>query len=178
MDETGEIPDDGKLKAELKSRERYTDLHSQSSQRVLGELAEAFNGWFGKRQNGDDRARPPGYRKNGDAHPRSTVSFKAAGFKHDVQFTRVHPSKGRNLKEHRSDFILCEYQTRPDVDLPEYQTRPDVDLPEWDIQQVRAVYKRDEWRLQFVCRTTIDPEPPGDEVAGVDLGICNFAAVS
>ena len=65
-DETGEIPDDGELKAELKSHERYTDLHSQSSQRVLEELAEAFNGWFSKRRNGDDRARPPGYRKNGD----------------------------------------------------------------------------------------------------------------
>jgi transposase len=95
------------------------------------------------------------------------VSFKAAGFKHDAQFTRVRLSKGRNLKQRRSDFILCEYQTRPDVDLTEF-----------DIQQVRAVYKRDEWRLQFVCRTTIDPERPGEDVAGVDLGICNFAAVS
>jgi len=68
-DETGEIPDDGELKAELKGHERYTDLHSQSSQRVLEELAEAFNGWFSKRRNGDNRARPPGYRKNGDSHP-------------------------------------------------------------------------------------------------------------
>jgi putative transposase len=45
-DETGEIPDDG----ELKGHERYTDLHSQSSQRVLEKLAEAFNGWFAKRR--------------------------------------------------------------------------------------------------------------------------------
>jgi putative transposase len=72
-DETGEIPDDGELKSELKSHERYTDLHSQSSQRVLEELAEAFNGWFAKRRNGDDKTNPPGYRKNGDAPPRSTV---------------------------------------------------------------------------------------------------------
>ena len=63
-DETGEIPDDGELKSELKDHERYTDLHSQSSQRVLEELAEAFNGWFGKRRNGDDRARPHCYRNN------------------------------------------------------------------------------------------------------------------
>ncbi len=34
------------------------------------------------------------------------------------------------------------------------------------------------WRLHFVCRYEIDPEPPGDGVAGVDLGISNFAAVS
>ncbi|WP_227379411.1 RNA-guided endonuclease InsQ/TnpB family protein [Haladaptatus halobius] len=165
-DTTGEIPDDGELKAELKGHERYTDLHSQSSQRVLEELAEAFTGWVTKRRNGDNRCRPPGFRKHGDSHPRSTVSFKAAGFKHDTQYQRVRLSKGRNLKEHRSDFILCEYQTRPDIDLTE-----------WDIQQVRAVYERDEWRLQFVCRTTIDPEPPGDEIAGIDLGICNFVAL-
>jgi putative transposase len=120
-DETGEIPDDGELKSELKGHERYTDLHSQSSQRVLEELAEAFNGWFAKRRNGDSRARPPGYRKHGDSHPRSTVSFKAAGFKHDAQYQRVRLSKGRNLKERRSDFVLCEYETRPDVDLTEWE---------------------------------------------------------
>ncbi|SEU09570.1 RNA-guided endonuclease TnpB family protein [Natrinema hispanicum] len=166
-DDTGEIPDDGELKAELKGHERYTDLHSQSSQRVLEELAEAFTGWFAKRRDGDSRARPPGYRKRGDSHPRSTVTFKAAGFKHDAQFTRVRLSKGRNLKEHRSDFVLCEYELRPDVDLTE-----------WDIQQVRAVYTYEEWRLQFICRKSIDPDPPGDGVAGVDLGISNIAALS
>ena len=116
------------------------------------------------RLNGDDRARPPGYREHGESHPRSTVSFKTADFRHDAQFARVCLSKGRNLKEHRSDFILCEYQTRPDVDLTE-----------WGIQHVRAVYNRNDWRLQFVCHTTIDLEPPGDEVADVDLRICNFA---
>ena len=166
-DETGEIPDDGELKSELKGHERYTDLHSQPSQRVLEELAEAFNGWFGKRRNGDDRARPPGYRKRGDAHPRSSVSFKAAGFKHDAQFQRVRLSKGRNLKEHRSDFVLCEFELRPDVDLSE-----------WSVQQVQAVYKYSEWRLHFVCRDTIDPEPSGDDTAGIDLGICNVVSLS
>jgi putative transposase len=40
------------------------------------------------------------------------------------------------------------------------------------------VYDRGEWQLHFVCRHEIDPEPPGDGVAGVDLGICNLAAVS
>jgi len=40
-------------------------------------------------------------------------SKRLAGFKHDTQFTRVRLSKGRNLKEHRSDFILCEYPNSP-----------------------------------------------------------------
>jgi len=104
---------------------------------------------------------------NGDSHPRFQPCVVQSGcFKHDAQFNRVR-LEGRNLKN-TGQTSSCTYQTRPDIDLTE-----------WDIQQVRAVYKkRDEWRLQFVCRTTIDPEPPGDEVAGVDLGICNFAAVS
>ncbi|WEL30170.1 Transposase [Haloferax volcanii] len=45
------------------------DPHSQSSPRVLQELAEAFNCWYGKRRNGDTRANPPRYRKQRDDHP-------------------------------------------------------------------------------------------------------------
>ena len=47
--EIGHIPGHNELTAYLNSHERYDDLHSQSSQRVLQELAEAFNGWYGKR---------------------------------------------------------------------------------------------------------------------------------
>ena len=43
-DNEGEIPDEAELKSELKDHERYSDLHSQLSQRVLEELAEAFTG--------------------------------------------------------------------------------------------------------------------------------------
>ncbi|MFQ3293220.1 MAG: putative transposase [Halobacteriales archaeon] len=65
-DEDGEIPDEAELKPELKDHERYSDLHSQSSQRVLEELAEAFTGWY----NSDDGNNPPGYRFNPWAKPR------------------------------------------------------------------------------------------------------------
>ena len=167
--ETGEIPEDDVLKAYLKNHERYDDLHSQSSQRVLEELAEAFTGWYAKRQNGDDRANPPGYRKNGDEHPRSTITWKNKGFKLDEKNNRVRLSKGRNHKEYPSepDYILCEYE------LP-----PELDLSKESLQQVRAVYKHGEWRLQFVCKYDIDVERTEKETAGVDLGIVNFAAVS
>ena len=40
------------------------------------------------------------------------------------------------------------------------------------------MYDRGEWRLHFVCRHEDDTKPPGDEVAGIDLGISNLAAVS
>ncbi|PSQ08071.1 transposase [Halobacteriales archaeon QS_6_71_20] len=163
--ETGHIPGHAELSSYLKSHERYADLNAQSSQRVIQELAEAFKSWYGHRQNGNQNANPPAYRKHGDQHPRSTVTFKEDGFKHDPEHGRVRLSKGRNLKESWSDFILCEYEADPDVDIE-------------NVQQARAVYDRGEWRLHFVCRHEIDPDPPGDAVAGIDLGISNLAAVS
>jgi len=100
-DEIGHIPNHNELTTYLKNHERYDDLHSQSSQRVLQELAEAFNSWYGKRRNGDTRANPPGYRKHGDDHPRSTVTFKAAGFQ-----TR-HPVQSRpTLERLQSESVL------------------------------------------------------------------------
>ncbi|AXG11938.1 RNA-guided endonuclease InsQ/TnpB family protein [Haloplanus rubicundus] len=168
-DEIDHIPNHNELTTYLKTHERYDDLHSQSSQRVLQELAEAFNGWYGKRRNGDTRANPPGYRKHSDEHPRSTVTFKAAGFKLDTQYNRVRLSKGSNLKEYWSDFILCKYQTRPGVDLSTVE----------NIQQVRAVWTEDEWELHFVCKVEIDvAEAPGEKTVGVDFGINNFAALA
>ncbi|MUW13468.1 IS200/IS605 family element transposase accessory protein TnpB [Halorubrum sp. CBA1125] len=168
-DEIDHIPNHNELTAYLKSHERYADLHSQSSQRVLQELAEAFNSWYGKRRNGNARANPPGYRKHGDEHPRSTVTFKAAGFKLDTQYNRVRLSKGSNLKEYWSDFILCEYQTRPDVDLSTVE----------NVRQVRAVWTGEEWELHFVCKVEIEvAEAPGEKTVGVDLGINNFAALA
>jgi putative transposase len=162
----GQIPDDGVLKAYLKRHERYADLNAQSSQRVIEELDEAFDSWKGHRHNGNERANQPGYRKHNGEHPRATVTFKADGFKHDAENGYLRLSKGRNFKAHRSDFILCAYDADPAVDIE-------------NIHIVRAVYEHGEWRLHIVCRHEIDvPESPGNGVAGIDLGICNFAAVS
>jgi len=165
-DETGTIPDDDVLKAYLKNHERYADLNAQSSQAILEELAEAFDSWYTLRGSGDEKANPPGYRKHGDEHPRSTVTFKEDGFKHDPDHNQIRLSKGRNLKDGKQDFILCEYGADPDVAVQ-------------NIQQIRAVWTGSEWELHIVCNVEIDdPEPPGDRVAGIDLGICNFAAVA
>ncbi len=140
-DEDGEIPDEAEMKSELKDHERYSDLHSQSSQRVLEELAEAFTGWY----NSDDGNNPPGYRKRGTRHPRSTVTWKKRAIKHDDKYGQLRLSKGFNLKESRSDFILAEYETRPDVEVE-------------NIQQVRAVWNGDEWELHLVCKKEIPVE--------------------
>ena len=108
-DACGQIPTAFDLQKYLKTHERYADLHSQSSQRVLAELGEAFDSWHGHRGNGDENANPPGYRKHNDEHPRSTVTFKQKGFKHDPENDRIRLSKGQNLKDGWRDFILCEY---------------------------------------------------------------------
>jgi putative transposase len=178
-EETGEIPDHGDLKDELKGHSKYKGLHSQSSQRVLEELAEAVNSWKEKRKS-DNRANPPGYRKKNyydsggrrvhEEHPRSTVTWKQNGIKHDAKNNRVRLSKGANHKEHPKawEYILVEYETRPGVDVQ-------------NLQQVRAVYDKTKrrWELHLVCKDEIEtPDAPGNETAGVDLGICNFAAVA
>ena len=167
-DHTGNIPDGGSLKSYMKHQDCWKDLNSQSSQKVIEELSDAFQSWFDLRQK-DDTTNPPGYRKHGDTRPRSTVTFKEDGFKHDPDNNRVRLSKGTNLKDGRSDFLLCEYETRPDVDLGDIES----------VQNVRAVWTGDEWELHFVCNEQIEvAKSPGDGVAGVDLGISNIAAVA
>jgi putative transposase len=178
-EDTGEIPDHSDLKNELKTHPKYKGLHSQSSQRVLEELAEAFNSWYGKRKN-DARANPPGYRKKNyydnqgrrvhEEHPRSTVTWKQNGIKHDSKNNRVRLSKGANHKQHPRawEYILVEYETCPGVTVE-------------NLQQVRAVYDKAKgrWEIHLVCKHVIEtPDAPGTETAGVDLGICNFAAVA
>jgi len=96
-DETGKIPDVSVLKAYMKNQACWKDLNAQSSQKVIEELSDAFQSWFDLRQK-DDTANPPGYRKHGDERPRSTVTFKEDGFKHDPDNNRVRLSKGSNLK--------------------------------------------------------------------------------
>jgi len=66
-------------------------------------------------------------------------------------------------------FILCEYQTRPDVDLSEVER----------VQQVRAVWNGQQWELHFVCKVDIGTsDSAGGDVAGIDLGITNIATVA
>ena len=79
---TSEIPDEGTLKAYMKTRHCWKDLNSQSTQAVIEELSNALQSWFNVRQK-DNWANPPGYRKHGDSRPRSTITFKTDGFKHD-----------------------------------------------------------------------------------------------
>jgi putative transposase len=163
------IPSADELCSYLKTHERYADLHSQSSQRVLQELGEAFISWY---KQDDPDANPPGYRKHGDEHPRSTVTWKNNGFKLDTEYDRVRLSKGTNMKESRyaADYILCEYAIQADD-----QTLADVE----SVQTVRAIWTGDQWELHFVCEMQIETaESPGEKTAGVDLGICNTAAVS
>jgi predicted HTH domain antitoxin len=69
------------------------------------------------------------------------------------------------LKTHRSDVVLAEYETRPDVTVE-------------TIQQVRVVWNSDRWGLCLVCKVQVPVEDaPGDNTAGIDLGISNYLAI-
>lgn len=94
------------------------------------------------------------------------MTWKQNGIKHDSKHNQLRLSKGFNLKNHRSDFILCEYETRPDVAVE-------------NIQQVRAVWNGDRWELHLVCKVEIPVEDsPGDRTAGIDLGISNYLVIA
>ncbi|MEF8778405.1 MAG: transposase [Natronomonas sp.] len=165
-DETGEIPDEGPLKSYMKTQACWKDLNAQSSQAIVEELSGAFQSWY---EQDDPDANPPGYRKHGDQRPRSTITFKEDGFKLDTKHQQVRLSKGKNLKDSWADFILCEYDTGPDADLTDVEA----------VQQVRAVWNGTAWELHFVCKVAIDADDhSGGKTAGIDLGICNTAAVS
>ena len=69
-----------------------------------------------------------------------------------------------------TDDILCEYTSQADE-----QTLADIET----VQTVRAVWTGDQWEPHFLREMQSDqPETPGKRTAGVDLGICNTAAVS
>jgi len=96
-DAIGEIPDVGPLKAYMKTKDCWKNLNSQSSQKFIEELSDAFQSWPDLRHT-DETANPPGYRKEYRTRPRSTVTFKEDGFKHDPNHHQVRLSKGENLK--------------------------------------------------------------------------------
>ncbi|ERG91309.1 MAG: transposase, IS605 OrfB family, central region [Haloquadratum walsbyi J07HQW1] len=98
------------------------------------------------------------------------MTWKQNGIRHDTKNNRVRLSKGANHKEHPKawEYILVEYETRPGVSVE-------------NLQQVRTVYDKAKgrWELHLVCTDEMKtPTTPGNETAGVDLGICNFAAVA
>ncbi len=161
--DTGGIPNGYDLKTELKVHERYADLHSQSSQQVLEELAEAFKSWY---NSDDEDDNPPGYRKRGGDHPKSTVTWKQQGFRYDKEDNRFRLSKGFNMKSSKNDYILCEFETRPDITVE-------------NVKVVRAVWNGDTWELHIICKKEIETENESDgRTAGIDLGINNYLTIS
>jgi len=111
---TGEIPDERTLKAYMKNQSCWKDLNAQSSQKVIEELSDTFQSWFDLRQT-DDEANPPGYRKHGDTRPKSTVTFKADGFKHDPKTTASDSRKAPTSK--KTGRTSSSASTRPDPTL-------------------------------------------------------------
>jgi transposase len=98
------------------------------------------------------------------------VTWKQKGIRHDTKHNRVRLSKGPNHKDHPRDwdYILVEYETRPEVTGE-------------NLQQVRAVYdnSKGRWEIHLVCKHEVEtPDAPGSGTAGIDLGVCNFAGVS
>jgi len=95
----------------LKNHERYADLNSSVSESLKNSLKRSTGG-MPNAETGTTAQTAPKYRKNGDNHPRSTVTFKEDGFKHDSKNNRIRLERP-NLKEHWSDFILHRRDRNP-----------------------------------------------------------------
>jgi len=143
-------------------------LNAQSSQKVIEELSDAFQSWFDLRHKFDE-ANPPGYRKNGDERPRSTVTFKADGFKHDPETTAFDSAKGRTSKEHFSDFILCGARL-----VPTLTSRKSIRCRTFEPSgMVMNGNYTSSAKINLKTNDSV-----GDGVAGIDLGIKNIATVA
>ncbi len=93
------------------------------------------------------------------------MTWKHRGYKHDDKYQRFRLSKGFNHKQSKDDFVLVEYEKRPDVEIE-------------NIQQIRAVWGDDKWMLHVICEHEVEPEETGYGTVGIDLGIDNFVALS
>jgi len=156
----GIIPDESELKEMLKSHVCYDKLHSFNSQKVLEEVSDAYDGWFELRKT-DNSHNPPGYRKNGDSWPLSTVTWK----NNDDHTVKHHPDEQvlELSDENWGSCIKIEYSSRKELH---------------DIDQVRAVHD-DGWKLHVVYEDEVkESSSPGDRTAGIDLGVENFLAIS
>ncbi|ERG94289.1 MAG: hypothetical protein J07HQW2_00723 [Haloquadratum walsbyi J07HQW2] len=74
--------------------------------------------------------------------------------RHNAKHSQIRLFKGFNLKDNQSDFILIEYETRPDVTVE-------------NIQQVQAVWNGNCWEIHLVCNKQIPVEDaPEQNTAG------------
>lgn len=165
-DDDGEIPSYAELCRELKNHEHYKRLPNHTAQQVFKELSEAFHSWFEKRKNGDERARPPLYRKKNGKYPLSTLTYKRYHFKINENDNLIRLSKGRTKGTKERKYLWLKISPPPTADL----SNP---------KEVKLVHTDDKWEAHVSCKVEmVDRESPGDEVAGIDLGIVNFSAVA
>lgn len=156
-DEIGHIPGRTELQKMLKTHECYKCLPSQTAQQVLQEVAEAYRGWFELRKSNKGH-NPPGYRKRGNEHPHSTLTWKQSKWV-DEQNNYIRLSDAKNY-----EYILCKYV---------------VDVCLCNVNEVKAVHKGDKWQLHITYEKEVpEPESAGDRAAGVDLGIVNPVVIS
>ncbi|MBF7084740.1 transposase [Desulfallas sp. Bu1-1] len=155
--ETGKIPGYAEQCRELKTNRWYKLLPSQSAQEVLGEQDDSYRSWYSHRKNGDQKARPPGFRKKDSL---STVTFKQNAFE--------------MLPDNRVKLKLPKTYNKREIVL-EYQLPPDTTLGK--VQQVKLLHetKTGDWYLHIIHKVQIEYRKVGN-VMSLDLGIVNIAA--
>jgi putative transposase len=104
----GKIPGFADQCRELKTNCWYKLLPSQTSQEILGELDDSYRSWYSHRKNGNQKARPPGFRRKVTL---STLTFKQTAFEIlGENKVRLKLPRTYNRKE-----LVLEYRLPPNT---------------------------------------------------------------
>ncbi len=127
---------------------------------VLEELWQSYKSWYALRQNGDKKAKPPGYRTT-----LSAVTFKQSAVRWDPRTSTVRLSIPKDI--YNKQFFYLK------VRMP-YGYR----LTDDNIQIGRLVYLKGDWYVHLVYNIVLPELKGAGEAMGVDLGIINIAATA
>jgi len=161
---TGKIPSYAKMDVVIKQEHPlwYRRLHSQSAQAVLEELWQSYRSWFALRKKGDEKAKPPGFRRKTNL---SSVTFKQNAVKWNPRMSMVRFSIPKDI--YGKQFLYLK------VRMPKGTC-----LAEDNIQLARLIHHNDTWSAHFVYNITF-PELKGvGETMAIDLGMKHLAATA
>ncbi|MBD3214200.1 MAG: transposase [Candidatus Lokiarchaeota archaeon] len=151
----------------------YKWVYSQVYQQALKRLNQDYNSFFNKRKNGDETARPPGFRSGRYKNNFFTMRYPQVNsgvyFRNNqIQLTHKHPKK--DVKLH---FDMRSAHREKKIGGYNYILDPFINDP-----QIIEV-KKDKKDWFFICLTYKFETPPFEDngkVNAFDLGVSNLVA--
>jgi len=153
-EKTGKIPNYFEQCRTLKDNPWARQLHSQSTQAILGKLDESYKSWFKLRKT-DDTSKPPGFRKKTSV---SSIPFKKSAIRVTDQTIRLSMQPSM----YKDRFYTFEYVSP-------------VKLTEENLVKLELVKRDASWYAHITYKK--EPKPLKEEggVKAIDLGVIHLA---